>query len=212
MQGSVMLEASRRSEELRYVTQHFKDLQGLRIAPFWACLALMAWFGMHRLAALVTVYAVVCCLGLQIVFVIAMGRWYRGRYGLIVSPAPSDALDNWWYGPLAFALLGFLVAAFAFRPFHPGLLAMGSFILVALVPRCAEPVPKIGMLVMRRVLYSTALPLVGTMVLWTVFGRPEVRTANRSVSIPLLIVSLYDHWLLDTVLRGASRGLEVVRE
>jgi hypothetical protein len=41
MQAATLSEASGQGQKLRYLTAHFRDLQGLRMAPFWAALLLL---------------------------------------------------------------------------------------------------------------------------------------------------------------------------
>jgi hypothetical protein len=42
MHNDALLTSTTRGEELSYVTKHFRDLQGMRMAPAWAALLLLA--------------------------------------------------------------------------------------------------------------------------------------------------------------------------
>ena len=41
MQTATLSDASSQGQELRYLTAHFRDLQGFRMAPFWGALLVL---------------------------------------------------------------------------------------------------------------------------------------------------------------------------
>jgi hypothetical protein len=45
MQIATLNDASNHGQELRHLTVHFRDLQGLRMAPFWGALLLLTILG-----------------------------------------------------------------------------------------------------------------------------------------------------------------------
>jgi hypothetical protein len=48
MQIATLNDASNHGQELRHLTVHFRDLQGLRMAPFWGALLLLTILGTDR--------------------------------------------------------------------------------------------------------------------------------------------------------------------
>jgi hypothetical protein len=49
MQTAALHDVSSQGQELRYLTAHFRDLQGLRMAPFWLELLVLTKPGEDRL-------------------------------------------------------------------------------------------------------------------------------------------------------------------
>lgn len=41
MQAAILNDVSGQDQELRYLTAHFRDLQGVRMAPFWGALPVL---------------------------------------------------------------------------------------------------------------------------------------------------------------------------
>ena len=205
-----MVENGRRSEDLRYVTQHFTDLQGLRLVPVWALMALTPLVKTACLSELKTIVVMVVPFVILAASFFGMRRWYRWRYGLVMRPAAPVSTGSPWQKRALLVVIGFAVAAWSLHPFD---LVEKTYVeLLAwiwLSPRCFEPVPGSGVLVMRRVLYTVALLLVTTMSFWDWFGHSSKGVALQGLTISMLILGIYDHWLLDTVLRGSSHGMEV---
>jgi hypothetical protein len=221
MRTEALVALSRRGEELRYVTEHFRDLQGLRSAPFWAGLLALSYVAMtHPLSR--WHYAM---LALAIVFVsfgwlIWSARWYRSRYGAVTNPEPrvpsgiisimhpepppQRAMGS-GYAAVNFVLLFLWIVPMLFERFHRRENQFGLLILTLIVlPRCFHAVPASGPIRMRR-----ALAIIGTVaVLVTdlnfLFARVGKWTNLAVVCATLLLLDLYDHWLLTRLLRGGS--------
>src|SRR5580698_8360081 len=87
MQTSTLSEASSNGQELHYLTAHFRDLQGLRMAPFWGALLVLTSLartgsflrGHLAWAAFVLIVAHFGSAHL-------IGRWYERRYGVVKEP------------------------------------------------------------------------------------------------------------------------------
>ena len=107
--------------KLRYLTLHYRDLQGYRLLPFagffllgavhdfWAGHAYARYDGNDTLF-LVNGLALLMLLFSASVFSIKIGQWYERRYGYIVPPPP---LKNRYRA----LLWGFLVVSmFVFEP------------------------------------------------------------------------------------------------
>jgi hypothetical protein len=90
MQTEILLESAHSAEESGYVTQHFRDLQGLRWAGFWGTTLLFElvrtpWIHKPRQAMLLFFPAI----SVSVVSFLLMPRWYQHRYGFLahsVSP------------------------------------------------------------------------------------------------------------------------------
>lgn len=83
-----------RDDELRYVTRHFTDLQGLRMAPFGAVLVVVS--ALEHTHAVSRRESLELSLGMLVLSFLGMqalsvawlafaGRWYRMHYGLVAA-------------------------------------------------------------------------------------------------------------------------------
>lgn len=87
MQSEALIDESRRGQELRYVTAHLRDLQGLRMAPYWTALLVLSCmesFGAFRKWPLG--FAALAFTVAQFGWLYLRGRWYERRYGVVKNP------------------------------------------------------------------------------------------------------------------------------
>jgi len=223
MQAATLRDASGQGQELRYVTAHFRDLQGLRIAPFWGALLVLTIlektgsFSRGLLA-----WAAVVCAAAQFGWLRLSGRWYERHYGVVKEPdspvrsglisilhpevtPQHGAAGRYGYLSRINAVL-FLIWALTLMPgiflghnAQPGTLAM----LVAayqVVPRCFHPVTDNWFVFLRRVLAATALIAMAGIYLEYRFARMDLWTWMALLLSFLLLLDLYDHWLLNHLL------------
>ena len=95
MQTDALLATTRRGDELRYVTEHFRDLQGLYLAWVWAGLLVLCFLRSSTLLSrahivIVAVSIVVLFLSLGVPYIHA---WYE-RYGVVKSRALGISQSN----------------------------------------------------------------------------------------------------------------------
>lgn len=88
MNSDALLAASRGEDELRYVTEHFRDLQGLRLAPVWV---LLMGIGSLRATTRLSLWHVLeIAILLAVLFVVVWlpwsKAWYNRRYGTVEKP------------------------------------------------------------------------------------------------------------------------------
>jgi len=223
MQAATLKDASEQGQELRYLTAHFRDLQGLRMAPFWAALLVLTIlekagsFSRGDLA-----WAAVVCTAAQFGWLRLSGRWYERHYGVVKEPEPPirsglisimhpetrpTHASNRYYGYNSgiFAVL-FLIWALTIVPgiflghnAQPGTFAM----LVAayqVVPRCFHPVTNNWSVFLRRVLAATALIAMLGIYLEYRLARMDLWVWMALLLSFLLLLDLYDHWLLNHLL------------
>jgi hypothetical protein len=191
-----------REQDLRYLTQHFQDLQGLKTLPIFAAFGLLLCFLPGRpTAEILWVFFGALVLG---VFLMARTqRWYETRFGLVRDTRTKPEMRE---GFLPSYLILFLLMIFlASRPGkHPD----GAIFLVVvnmlLLPKCFFRTPKNGWVQLRRWLYvaSTA----GLVSLITFIALLHV--SHRSLQLILaaycavfVLLGLYDHWLLGYLVR-----------
>jgi apolipoprotein N-acyltransferase len=107
MQTATLPDAGFPGDELRYVTEHFRDLQGLRFAPFWtAGLVVAIMLPFFPLSRLHTVeMLIIGFLALAVIWIPSSHAWYRRHYGTIVAPVPRQPAPG-----LGLVMVGFLVA------------------------------------------------------------------------------------------------------
>jgi hypothetical protein len=227
MQTATLSDASSQGRELRYLTAHFRDLQGLRMAPFWGALLVLTIlektgsFSRGHLA-----WPAVALTAAQFGWLHLSGRWYERHYGVVIEPEPPVRsglisimhpearprhASNRYYGYYSgkFAVL-FLIWALTIVPgmflghnARPGSLAM----LVAayqVVPRCFYPVTNNWSVSLRRILAATALVAMVVTYLEYRFARMDLWTWMALLLSFLLLLDLYDHWLLNHLLRSDS--------
>jgi len=228
MQAATLNDASSRGQELRYLTAHFRDLQGLRMAPFWVALLLLTYlektgsFSRGHLA-----WAAAVLIAAQFGWLHLGGRWYERRYGIVKEPeaaVPSGLISimhpestrQRGANPLArrYGYLSgvnavlFLLWTFTFVPdmflghrAQPGMFAF--FVAVFLVfPRCICPVTNNWSVLLRRILAATALIAIVGIYLEYRFAQMDLLTWMAELFSVLLLLDLYDHWLLNHLLSG----------
>jgi hypothetical protein len=226
MQAATFSDASGPGQELRYLTAHFRDLQGLRMAPFWGALLVLtslAKTGSFTRGHLF--WAAVVLIAAQFGWLHLSGRWYEGRYGIVKEPEPPvpsglisivhpEAQSQRAANPLArrygyligiFAVL-FLIWALTILPdmflghrAQPGLFA---FLVTGyqVFPRCIYPVTNNWSVFLRRILAATALIAIVGIYLEYRFARIDLWTWMALQFSFLLLLDLYDHWLLNHLL------------
>jgi hypothetical protein len=150
------------------------------------------------------------------------GRWYERRYGIVKEaepPVPSGLIsiihpEEARPNPLArrYGYLSgvnavlFLLWAFTFVPnmFLGHRAQPGMFALLAttynVLPRCIYPVTNNWSVFLRRVLAATALIAVVVIYLEYRFVGMDLWTWMTLLFSFLLLLDLYDHWLLNHLL------------
>ena len=223
MQSATINDISSQSQDLRYLTAHFRDLQGLRMAPFWASLLVLTSlakagsFSRSHLS-----WAAVVCTAAEFGWLHLSGRWYGRRYGVVKEPdvaVPSGLISilhsqvsprrtgnrRYGYHSGKSAVL-FLIWALALVPeiflgrnAQPATLAM-MVVGYQVLPRCLYPGPKDGSVLLRRLFAMTAvITIIGTFICYRLdqIGLWTCMTVLLSL---LLLLDLYDHWLLNHLL------------
>jgi hypothetical protein len=229
MQVMPISDASSRGQELRYVTAHFRDLQGLRMVPFWAALLVLAAlanagsFSRGHLA-----WAVLAAGALQFGWLYISGRWYAQRYGVVKEPeppVPSEFISimhredepsrppNRYYGYYSgkWATLILMWAMILLPNIFIGHGRPGNFALMIAVfqifPRCLYPITNNWLILLRRILASAALiAIIGIYINYR-FAQIGLWAYMATLLSVLLLLDLYDHWLLNHLLSGGSMGV-----
>lgn len=236
MQMAALNDVSSQGQELHYLTAHFRDLQGLRMAPFWlgllvlTSLAKTGSFSKGHLA-----WAAAVMIAAQFGWLRLGGLWYDRRYGVVKEPesaVPSglisimhpQATTQRAANPLA-RRYGYLSGvnavlcllwAFTFVPAlflgHLAQPGMFTFLIATyqVVARCICPVTNNWSIVLRRILAATAMIAMIGIYLDYRFAGMDLLTWMALMFSFLLLLDLYDHWLLSHLLSGdfAERGHE----
>jgi hypothetical protein len=226
MQAATLSDASSQGQELHYLTAHFRDLQGLRMAPFWAALLVLtslkrtgSFSGVHL------AWAAGLLIAAQFGWLYLGGRWYERRYGVVkeseppihsgpISIMPSEARPARSANPLArrYGYLSgvndvlFLVWSLTFVPdmflghhAQPGLFA-ALLAAYQVFPRCVYAVTSNWSILLRRILAVTALIAMVGIYLEYRFAWIDLCTWMALLLSFLLLLDLYDHWLLNHLL------------
>jgi|SRR5271170_4495762 len=208
---------TRRGEELRYVTEHFHDLQGLYFPWFWAGLLFLGLLSSsthlsreHTLIIAAGILALFLAIGIP-----CTHAWYK-RYGMVENRALPQArpLSILGDNPARRRTLGLfwtslgILAVFVGTGLCRGLDSYRSDLnlSVALLPtltRCFYPAPAKSFVQLRRALYivgSAAIFLAILCVPFVPFLHSPKWLLLEIVCATLLVLSLYDHWLLNHLL------------
>jgi hypothetical protein len=225
MQAATLNDVSSQGQELRYLTTHFRDLQGLRMAPFWGALLVLT-----SLAKTVSFsrghlfWTAVVLIAAQFGWLHLSGRWYERRYGIVKEPEPpvpsglisimqpeapigNPLRRRYGYLSDVNAVL-FLLWALTFVPdmflghhTQPGLFA-ALLAVYQLFPRCIYPVTGNWAVLLRRILAVTAMIAMIGIYLEFRFAQMNLWTWMAALFSVLLLLDLYDHWLLNHLLSG----------
>jgi hypothetical protein len=228
MQAATLNDVSSQGQELSYLTAHFRDLQGLRMAPFWGALLVLTRLAKTGSFSRVHLaWAAVVLIAAQFGWLHLSGRWYERRYGVVKEPEPPvpsglisimhpEARSQRAANPLArrYGYLSginavlFLLWAFTFLPdiflghhTQPGLFA-ALLAAYQLFPRCIYPVTSNWSVLLRRILAATAMIAIVKIYLEFRFAQMDLWTWMAVLFSVLLLLDLYDHWLLNHLLGG----------
>ncbi len=200
--------AEGREAELRYVTEHFRDMQSLQAAPILigGCLAsaFVRHGGKHVSGVL---------LGSLFLMLITWGwaawlqRWYKARYGEITKPRISpERLPG--AGLLTTALL-LLYAVLWIVPKHIN--TAWVFLLYgqsSLLQICTAAAPRHRWILLRRLLYRIAFVVTTISTIEVYLSDLYEYPAIFALCASPLVLVLYDHWLLGYLLRARAPGME----
>ena len=197
MQTATLPDAGFPGDELRYVTEHFRDLQGLRFAPFWTAGLLVAivlpFFPLSRLHTVEML--IIGFLALAAIWIPSPHAWYRRHYGTIVAPVPRQPAPG-----LGLVMVGFLVAFAGSALFSSLDRYRGAFnlwvVLIWMLPICFSAGPPSPLIRLRRVLYSAACLILFLIPGSIPFLHPSKWLVISSICGTLLVLNLHDHWLL----------------
>jgi hypothetical protein len=226
MQTAALNDVSSQGQELRYLTAHFRDLQGLRMAPFG--LALLVLTSLAKTGSFSRVHlfwAAVVLIAAQFGWLHLSGRWYERRYGVVKELEPlvpsglisimhPEARPQRAANPLArrygylsginavlFLLWALTIVPDIFRGHNvrPGYLVM-LVTAYQVFPRCIYPVTNNWSVLLRRILAATAMIAMIGIYLEYRFTRIDLWTWMDLLLSLLLLLDLYDHWLLNHLL------------
>lgn len=204
-------------DELRYATEHFADLQGLRTAPFWAALVLFCALeyalAMSRVQALEAFLLMLLPGGVWFAYA---GRWYRHHYGLVIprDRSASPVLSIMQTGRRSAVAAGWnAVAVLLFVLFSVPLLlhkfagrntAFGLLIILFLLPKAFSSGGVSRSVRGRRLLAMGGIVVIGVLHFTFLLARLDQWQYLGGTATVLLLVSLYDHWLLAHLLSGSG--------
>jgi hypothetical protein len=202
MYSDALLAASRRGEQLRYVTEHFYDLQGLRSVPFWAAWLLLSVFEpaarpWHRYFVGIWILFLLLFFAVWLPWI---SDWYKRYYGkVMVDSSRSDRLR-------IYLLMLFLLALPAGLLF-PSLGAYSGylgpwFVFLITLPRCLHAATAVIPIRLGIFLYIGGSLAILFLIGCAPFVHLSVWVVNAEVCATLLALSLYDHWLLNHLLNG----------
>ena len=195
--------AEGRAADLTYVTQHFKNLRGLLWAPlfplFCPLLVARVSYGAKLSTALI-IYAVL--VAATIAWTVWMKSWYERKYGNVQRSSIAKVETRpglFWVRILS---ISGLIAICYFRggSHNIGIVWLWITCDGILINRCFEAAPRNRLIRLRRNLYTAA-----TVIFYAAMMRGVAAPLHV---VPYLVGSsgfcllgLYDHWLLNHLLR-----------
>lgn len=225
----------RRGRELRYLTEHYRDLQGLVMAPAWVAVMLaMAWASaINGLTGfrLWLMWLIPIALGPVAVKCALWARdWYERLYGIVWNAdddEPVAMISLLHSGDpevvmrrrrrlrqrVLVALLVLLIFMLPGLWLHglqrPGWAGFGYLFAMPtmfyLGPVILEPVGGSLLVMWRRAVYAAAALALLSWDLMYLDGRLTDNSAMAMVGGVMLLVSLQDHWLFTRLLRGGAK-------
>jgi hypothetical protein len=205
MMEKVLALRQQRGGELRYVTEHFHDLQGLKLAPVWAYILISQLLEIDRGSEKAEIATLLAGLVLLWISTVAVGRWYRSRYGLVIRPLHMESLSPWQ------VCFGIVVVGFGLVTYHLSGNWFCFFLVIAtvnsLMPRCFDH----SDLLLRRTFYWIVLAALLLMDAWATFVPVSARLLLATMASCWLFLALYDHWILDSTLRRGARSGETAQ-
>jgi hypothetical protein len=216
MQTEVSLSRAHSTDEIGYVTQHFRDLQGLRLAVVWGialAFGLLPTRWIHKPGQAIVLFLAAISIGALSFFF--MPRWYQDRYGFLAhSTSPQYHLLSLKIGlftllAIFFSCMFFANGAQLGKLLIPGLsiLGMGLFFMV----RACEKVPSIPSIQVRRALALLVVATAAASILHIFIGSWSSNRLFLPTITALFFAYLYDHWLLQHLLRR-KRGPEMFHD
>jgi hypothetical protein len=216
MHTEATLAGRRHGEELSYVTEHFRDLQGMRVAPFPAAFLLLIGVATSiRLSR----WHIADLTVLILVLFFAVWQpwskaWYKRHYGFVeISPRQPSAPGLHW---AMLALLAVWAGTMVFRSLDPYRSSVNMLcFLFFVLPKCFYPASVSILIRLRRALYITSALVILAIIWRTVairytIGRAPFPDSSKWLALTgilatILLLSLYDHWLLHHLLINPRR-------
>jgi hypothetical protein len=197
MQTAALSDASPRGEELRYVTEHFRALQGLRMAPLWAAMLLLVIVAslFHVSRSHLVEATIIGGIPFAAIWVPWSNAWYRRHYGTIVKPASQPVAPGFAFTMVVFMIVFVGSAIFSSLDRYRGAFNLWIPLMFTLRP-CFEIGPPSMLIRLRRALYTTGSAAIFLIPCSVPFLHPSKWLVVSSISATLLLLSLYDHWLL----------------
>ncbi|HMH16135.1 MAG TPA: hypothetical protein VK578_23765 [Edaphobacter sp.] len=213
-----VLEGSSYNGELQYVTQHFRELQGLQMVPFWMTAIVLSLLEYaHAVTRWQAVTLFLSLVALSIVLAAFVGRWYRRHYGFVAQREerlPSQLISitrtdqripkersKWFVLSLffVFALMFFPLLLHSYRNYSNfGLLTLIFFVL----PKTSLDYARSTSLRRRQILaIGCGVALIIIQIFYDLGHLDRWAFVAASASV-LMVGSLYDHWLLKRLLGG----------
>jgi len=225
MQAEVLLDTSERSEELRYVTLHFRSLQGLRSAPCWLSLLFLAGIAVSGVFSSRTMESLafgIAVLNFGAYF--AIGHWYSRRFGIVKNPeaavpsglisimnpevrTPAGAYSQSQSETVIFMFYVLYMAPQLFRRVdHDSYSFWMAAIIFAVIPRLVYSRSDVGLVRLRRAASIAAAAVINLTYLGYLYGPAGRWQLLEVLFATLLLLDLYDHWLLTRLLAGRTSG------
>ena len=198
---------NKRGEDLRYVTEHFQDLQGARLAPLWAFFLASFLFESRQTSVRAILITVIAGVLVAVISYPWARKWYRNRYGVVIKPASPKSTSRWQV-VVAVLIFGLVIWTILFHLFDKdAILAVVVVTEPILLPRCFDAVSSSGTL-LRRMLYSATLVAMVALCAWSLFGGLSGRALMASMAACCLCLAIYDHYLLQHIFRSSTRLVE----
>jgi hypothetical protein len=225
MYAKAILDTSQRHGELQYVTSHFQNLQGLRSAPCWLSFLVLTGIAAGGVLSgrnLVLAAFAIAVLNFGVYF--AVGHWYSRRFGVVKRPdlaIPSGlisimnpevrtrAAKN--YPKESYDVI-FMIWILSLGPslFRRVDRDSGLFCLLAVVyallPRVVYSGSEVGLIRVRRYAASAGALILCLGYLGFLYSHAGRWQVLGVLFTTLLLLDLYDHWLLTRLLSGPASG------
>lgn len=196
---------SQRSAELRYLTQHFDDLQGLRLTPVWIFLLVRPLLSPPHLSMRANTVALSIIVLALYLWLRSIQRMYRMSCGVVLKPTQNESVRTWLHAVRFLSCLPLVINVASLIMSGRSLIDPISAIIPLLIslfllPRCLDRAPDYGILQLRLWLYRAATCGLVFLAVTSVFWSSGMRLTPEILAGTLLLLSLFDHCVLQAKL------------
>jgi hypothetical protein len=182
---------------LNFLTMHFSDLQGLRLAPLWILSIFVPQWPGHPILAIVTIFP---AMALLYGWFRLCQRLYDSRLGRL--KANGYLPPSWTYLVISLYLIGSMTAH---RSVQMPKNTLSLICTCLLLPQVFAPINP----VVRRCYYAVGACITSALFVstWAPIYQTTTHSQTVILGLTMMTVTVLDHWLLFNTISGIRQDL-----